>query len=184
MRRLLALIALALLLHQLPLPHARAEHSLLWGANGELWQPESRLPDFSYAGYHRGDAPIPDVEQTADITRFGARGDDDADDTAAFRQAIEATPRGAIFIPAGRYIISDVLDIKKSNIVLRGAGATQTILFCPKVLEDVRPDMGATTTGDPTSNYSWSGGFIWRKAATEASHSPKSLPLRCAAGAS
>jgi hypothetical protein len=139
----------------------RAEHSQLWGERGEHWTPASRLPDFSFAGYHRGEDALPDVDHTADVTTFGGRGDDDADDTAAFRRAIAATERGAIFIPAGRYVISDILDIKKPNLVLRGAGADKTILYFPKDLEDVRPNMGATTTGDPTSNYSWSGGFLW-----------------------
>jgi hypothetical protein len=30
-------------------------------------------------------------------------------------------------------------------------------------LEDVRPNMGENTGGQPTSNYSWSGGFLWVK---------------------
>ena len=40
---------------------AHAETSDLWGANGEHWTPQSRLPDFSFAGYHCGEAPIPNV---------------------------------------------------------------------------------------------------------------------------
>jgi hypothetical protein len=140
---------------------ARAEHSQLWGESGELWRADSRLPDFSYAGYHRGEDPLPTVDVKADVTDFGADGGDHADDTEAFRAAIAATDRGAIFIPAGRYLISDVLDVNKPGIVLRGAGPDKTILFFTKDLEDVRPNMGATTTGEPTSNYSWSGGFIW-----------------------
>ena len=47
--------------------------------------------------------------------------------------------------------------------MLRGAGPEKTIFFFPKDLEDVRPNMGATTSGRPTSNYSWSGGFVWVK---------------------
>ncbi|MGZ8920969.1 MAG: hypothetical protein ACXW3L_08290, partial [Limisphaerales bacterium] len=34
-----------------------AEHSELWGAAGEKWDARSRLPDFSFAGYHRGEKP-------------------------------------------------------------------------------------------------------------------------------
>src|SRR5690606_13038896 len=37
----------------------RSEESLLWGRTGERWSPTSRLPDFSYAGYRRGEAPLP-----------------------------------------------------------------------------------------------------------------------------
>ena len=32
-------------------------HSQLWGANGELWDSYSRLPDWSHAGYHWGRRP-------------------------------------------------------------------------------------------------------------------------------
>jgi hypothetical protein len=31
---------------------APAEYSALWGRTGEKWTPQSRLPDFSFAGYH------------------------------------------------------------------------------------------------------------------------------------
>ena len=143
------------------LPRRRPrDYSRLWGRHGELWNADSRLPDFSFAGYHRGDDPIPDVEVVNDVTRFGADGGDDDDDTEAFRNAIGATRRGAILIPAGRYVISDVVEINKPGVVLRGAGPEATILYFPKVLEDVRPNMGTTTSGRPTSNYSWSGGFL------------------------
>ena len=42
-------------------------------------------------------------------------------------------------------------------------GADKTTIRITKELEDVRPNMGATTGGRPTSNYSWSGGFFWLK---------------------
>jgi hypothetical protein len=126
-----------------------------------LWRADGRLPDFSYAGYHRGEQPLPTVDVVTNVTRFGADGSDQVDDTDAFRRAIAATNRGAIFIPAGRYVISDIVEIRKPGIVLRGAGPAQTTIYCPKDLEDVRPNMGFTTSGRPTSNYSWSGGFLW-----------------------
>lgn len=137
------------------------QYSELWGRAGEKWSPTSRLPDFSFAGYHFGEDPIPEIAAACSVSDFGALGDDDLDDTQAFRDAIEATERGAILIPAGRYIISDILWIKKSGIVLRGEGPDATTLTFPRSLEDVKPNTGATTGGRPTSNYSWSGGFIW-----------------------
>lgn len=140
-----------------------AEHSQLWGREGELWRPDGRLPDFSYAGYGRGEAPVPAVEVVAEVTDFGANGGDAEDDTAAFHRAIQETRRGMIFIPAGRYVITDIIEISKSGIFLRGAGSGKTILHCPQDLEDIRPNMGETTSGRPTSNYSWSGGFVWVK---------------------
>lgn len=140
---------------------AAPKHSDLWGAAGEKWDPRGRLPDFSFAGYARGEREIPAVPVVANVRDFGAKGDGVADDTAAFRQAIEKTARGAIEVPPGKYVITDILDIQKSNLVLRGAGPDKTTLYFPKFLEDVRPNPGHTTSGRPTSNYSWSGGFIW-----------------------
>lgn len=136
-------------------------HSELWGKDGEKWSAASRLPDFSFAGYRSGEAPIPDVPIKSSVRDFGAKGDGETDDTQAFIKAIEATNNGAILIPAGRYKITEILYIRKPNIVLRGEGTDKSTLFFPKGLEQVKPNIGATTTGTPTSNYSWSGGFIW-----------------------
>jgi hypothetical protein len=138
-------------------------YSELWGKNGEVWTPQSRLPDFSFAGYHFGEDPLPRVKVVADVRSFGAKGDGKTDCTQAFIKAIEATDKGAIIIPAGRYIVSDIIRIEKPNIVLRGEGPGKTVIHVTTELEDVRPNMGATTGGRPTSNYSWSGGFIWAK---------------------
>jgi hypothetical protein len=141
---------------------ASAATSDLWGANGELWNPRSRLPDFSYAGYHNGEAPLPTVPAGVSIKTFGAKGDGTTDDTAAFKKAI-AQAKGAIEVPAGRYLITDILEIKRSGVVLRGAGPDKTILYFPTPLHKIRPVMSATTEGKPTSDYSWAGGFIWFK---------------------
>lgn len=140
---------------------AHAQTSALWGKDGEKWSPASRLPDFSFAGYHRGEDPLPNVAVVASVKDFGAKGDGQHDDTQAFIDAINKTAKGAIEIPPGRYLITQILDIKKPDIVLRGAGPSKTTLYFPKFLEELRPNMGATTSGRPTSNYSWAGGFIW-----------------------
>ncbi|MFH1499160.1 MAG: glycosyl hydrolase family 28-related protein [Verrucomicrobiota bacterium] len=134
--------------------------SKLWGRDGELWSAAGRLPDFSYAGYRNGEREIPDYPVTANVVDFGAKGDDDQDDTAAFQAALAATESGAILIPPGRYIITDILKITRSGVVLRGAGATRTTLFLPKPLEAIKPNTSATTSGRPTSSYSWSGGIV------------------------
>jgi hypothetical protein len=142
---------------------APGQTSDLWGMNGERWNPRGRLPDFSYAGYHSGDAPLPQVPRGVSVKEFGAKGDGATDDTAAFQKALAAIKTGAIEIPAGRYRITDILEIKRSNVVLRGAGPDKSVLFFPRQLNEVKPNWGATTTGRPTSNYSWSGGFVWFK---------------------
>lgn len=143
-------------------------HSDLWGKEGEKWSPTSRLPDFSFAGYHCGEKPLPTVEVKGNVKDFGAKGDGKTDDTDAFKKAIEATNDGALFIPEGTYILSDILWFTKSNFVLRGEGPEKTILHYTVDLEDVRPNIRATASGRPTSGYSWSGGFLWAKG--EVSH--------------
>lgn len=145
----------------LPTTAAAQQHSALWGERGERWTPASRLPDFSFAGYRCGEAPLPRVAAVANVRDFGAAGDGETDDTAAFRRAIEATAAGAILIPEGRYLLSDILWIQKPGLVLRGEGPDRTVLRFTTELEDVRPNPQATTGGRPTSGYSWSGGFVW-----------------------
>src|SRR6185369_10706586 len=142
---------------------ANGAFSALWGRNGESWTPKSRLPDFSYAGYHCGEQPLPDLSPGVSVKTFGAKGDGRTDDTAAFLQALATVKKGAIEVPPGRYVITDILEINHSGVVLRGAGPDKTVLFFPKPLQKVKPDLGKTTTGRPTSNYSWSGGFVWFK---------------------
>lgn len=137
-----------------------AEHSALWGERGEKWNPRSRLPDFSFAGYHRGEQALPNVPPGVSVKDFGAKGDGVTDDTQAFLAAIAKVERGAIEVPAGRYRITGLLEITRSGVVLRGAGSDKTVLVCPTPLNDIKPNWGATTTGQRTSNYSWSGGFV------------------------
>ncbi len=141
-------------------PAGQGIPSGLWGSRGEKWDEKGRLPDFSFAGYRMGAAPIPDVPPRASVRDFGARGDGKADDTRAFKDALEETREGAILVPPGRYVITDFLEITRSNVVLRGAGPAKTTLYFPKYLNNVKPNWGATTSGRKTSNYSWDGGYV------------------------
>jgi hypothetical protein len=96
----------------------------------------NRIPDFSHAGYHRGEAPIPDVPMVLGIGPIAG------DDTAHLQQAIDelgAMPlgidglRGAVLLAPGEYEIHGTVLLRHSGVVLRGAGdgddpATSTIL--------------------------------------------------------
>ncbi len=139
------------------------QYSDLWGINGEKWESSSRLPDFSFAGYHFGEDKLPHLEIVANVKKFGAKGDGKTDCTEAFKKAIQMNNNGAIFIPAGQYLISDIIWIRKPDIVLRGEGPDKTVIIMTKELEDVKPNMGHNLGGRPCSMYSWSGGFIWVK---------------------
>ena len=77
---------------------ASLSYSDLWGKEGERWAPSSRLPDFSFAGYHAGGKALTTVPITANVKNFGATGDGTTDDTAAFQQAIAATRNDALYI--------------------------------------------------------------------------------------
>lgn len=139
------------------LSQVTAETSKLWGAKGELWSPSSRLPDFSFAGYHSGETPIPSPAVSANVKDFGAVGDGVADDSDAFIKAIASVKSGAILIPAGRYKITRVIQIKTSNIVLRGAGQERTTLVFPKSLSEIYGGPGYGVASD----WTYSGGLIW-----------------------
>jgi hypothetical protein len=132
-----------------------ASYSKLWGREGELWVPNGRLPNFSNAGYHRGDKPLPDLPATINIKDFGARGDKLTDDTNAFKKAVKYG--GTIFIPEGTYKISDQIIIAKRNTILRGAGNGKTVLFFPNHLEII---IGRNYSGEGYSTYSFTRGLI------------------------
>lgn len=140
--------------------NSQREHSKLWGQLGERWDPTGRLPDFSYAGYGRGERDIPELPAGVSVREFGAKGDGQSDDTRAFQRALKEVASGAIEIPPGRYVINGSLEIRRSGVLLRGAGSGKSILYFPKPLNAIKPNWGATTSGRKTSNYSWSGGYI------------------------
>ncbi len=112
----------------------------------ENWQPQFKdsagrfLHDFSYAGYHRGEIPLPtptgpqiDVTQapfSADVT--GVK-----DATAAIQAALDQAAKsggGIVYMPSGTYRIAPpagekvALKVSGDHTVLRGAGVERTFL--------------------------------------------------------
>ncbi len=132
--------------------------STLWGMDGERWDPRGRLPDFSYAGYHGGEQSLPTVSRAATVKDFGAKGDGITDDTQAFVTALSITENGALLVPAGRYLITQVLKIQKGRLVLRGEGshAQGSVLYFPNPLMTVH---GLQELPNPNV-FSWGEGFI------------------------
>ena len=137
-----------------------AEVSQLWGTAGEKWSPTSRLPDFSFAGYRRGEEPFRIPSASISVADFGAKGDGSTDNTDAFKQAIQAGAGKLIQIPAGRFVLSDVLEVRTSNLVLRGAGADKTVIIFTNSLETLRPRPVKNDDGTSTTDWSWAGGLI------------------------
>lgn len=137
---------------------ADEQTSVLWGKEGECWSPVSRLPEFGTAGYGSGKVAIPEYPVLTNVKEHGAKGDGVSDDTAAFRRALLAVgERGAVLVPAGRYLITDVVELKRSGVVLRGEGPDKSVLVLPKPLSEIhpRPNVDKFKTA-----YSFSGGFL------------------------
>lgn len=107
------------------------------GANGETYESNNLIPDYSYAGYMGGGVALPayasiPVQRT--VTPSGV------DDTAAIAQAIQEVGdlppdergiRGAVLLKRGRYTTTDAIRIRKSGVVLRGEGQGEdgTVIF-------------------------------------------------------
>ena len=149
-----ALLALPCLLWVIP--DASAEHSQLWGQAGELYDPQGRLPNVSWAGVGQGESPIPDVEVATTVLEHGAVGDGVTDDTQAFQTALDAAGAqggGAVLVPAGTYLIAGQLVMDDDGVVLRGDGDEDggTVLYFPNSLTDLYGWI---------AQWSWSGGLI------------------------
>jgi hypothetical protein len=125
-----------------------------WGWRSTLYPenwtaPENETPgtpflhDFSYAGYHRGEIPIPDNPPglTYDVTLppYNADNTGTTDATAAIQAAIDAAGAaggGVVFLPAGTYLVAPAvvgqeeaaLYVRHSGVAVRGAGAGKTVL--------------------------------------------------------
>lgn len=96
------------------------------------------LPDFSYAGYHNGEAEPGSMAMGAAldvVAQYGADPTGSGDSTAAIQGAIaaaESAGGGVVQIPEGLYRLDGVLTVSASSIVLRGAGPDKTRLFFTK----------------------------------------------------
>jgi len=130
----------------------------------EDWQPGFAdasgrfLHDFSYAGYARGEKPIPDKKGPVfDVTQapYAADPTGTKDATAAIQAALDEAARsggGVVYLPAGTYLIAPLGDaatalwIRGDHTVLRGAGIGKTFLLNTstsmrlKKMIEIRPD--------------------------------------------
>ncbi|QZT38145.1 DUF4955 domain-containing protein [Halosquirtibacter xylanolyticus] len=132
----------------------KAQESKTW--NTFLQQKSDKqvtdLPDFSYAGYHRGEKAIPDADyKVFDVTKFGAKPNDKRSDRKAVQKAIRAAEKngsGIVFFPAGEYRLQEKKDptkpitISGDKIVLRGSGSGEggTKLYFAKDLPPKDPN--------------------------------------------
>ena len=177
-----ALIGLVMLL----LPSTLASQSLPKIISDKQTIQDNYLPDFSFAGYHNGEKPLPKVGGTIILaTDFGVTANDVLDDSKALKNAMIAANnvKGSVILqlPAGRIILSDILYIERSHFVLRGTGVGEggTELFYPRPMMYLENPNGLAELREYLlefdkrqienennidllfSQYSWSGGYIW-----------------------
>ena len=177
-----ALIGLVMLL----LPSTLASQSLPKIISDKQTIQDNYLPDFSFAGYHNGEKPLPKVSGTIILaTDFGVIANDVLDDSKALKNAMIAANnvKGSVILqlPAGRIILSDILYIERSHFVLRGTGVGEggTELFYPRPMMYLENPNGLAELREYLlefdkrqiekennidllfSQYSWSGGYIW-----------------------
>ncbi|MDF2713090.1 MAG: hypothetical protein K0R28_15 [Paenibacillus sp.] len=135
----------------------------LWNEYAQSPQLHRQIPDCSYAGYRYSGKPLPDVREVVNVRQSGAVGDGVTDDTLAFKRAIERAAfvgGGAIFVPEGSYVLSDILYFRHSGVVLRGTGRGRTTLLFAKPLANI---LGPLPYEIPPlrSQFAWCGGLIW-----------------------
>jgi len=115
----------------------------------EDWEPgysdeEGRfLHDFSYAGYHKGEKPLPDSppEPVVDVTEspYNADPSGENDSTEAIQNALDTVGEdggGTVYLPEGTYRVNppgdeamESLLIQHSGVVLRGDGPGKTHIY-------------------------------------------------------
>jgi hypothetical protein len=76
-----------------------------------------------------------------DVREFGAKADDDVDDTTAIQKALDQHPSGnrIIYLPPGRWIVRDTLKwpqgsrggLEQKRTILQGAGSSLTTIQLP-----------------------------------------------------
>ncbi|WP_237229125.1 glycoside hydrolase family 55 protein [Rubinisphaera sp. JC750] len=135
-----------------------AAQTKLWGRTGEAWDPAGLLPDFSQAGYQRGERAIPERKPTVSLTKYGIKANTDI--TEALQRAIDENPGACIGIPAGKYNVTERIKVESAGTVIQGASVRSTTLYFPKSLYEIDPQETENGGGMKTTPYSWSGGFL------------------------
>lgn len=140
----------------------QAEPAKIYGATGEAWQAAGGpLPDFSFAGYQRGEKALPERKPEVSVRDHGAVGDGVADDTAAIQKALDANPGKVVHLPEGRYRLTRSLTLVSGahGTVLQGDGPARTVLTAGVPLQEIEPlPVSYPETGGTA--YAYSGAFI------------------------
>ena len=91
------------------------------------------LHDFSYAGYHNGEDPLPSLTGPVwSVLDYGADPSGDTDSCDAIQEAIDQASDaggGVVYLPAGEYRCEGLLSVERSGVVVRGDGSGETYLY-------------------------------------------------------
>jgi len=94
-------------------------------------------PNWTKCGVQGG---IPEIKAAASIEDFGAKADDDADDSEALAKACEAAGKmggGAVLLSEGTYYLDRPITIRHDDVVIRGQGPGKTrLIFRYSIPED------------------------------------------------
>lgn len=108
---------------------ASIDYKKAWTAAGD------KLPDFSYAGYHQSEIPLPALSRPAMETLTPGSGDQ----SSAIQKTLDSVAKsggGVVELKAGTYTLSHGLRVDNQT-TLRGVGTGETILELKYLTEDV-----------------------------------------------
>jgi len=121
--------------------------------------------------------------QTLSVANYGAVADDSNDDTQAFNSAIAALQAGdTLYIPSGKYLVSQSLKFNKSNYTIAGDGEQTIIEYtynqkCYPITPTFRSDYSDPTNAEKATKLNADGSEY------EVSYPLSQYNAECAAGA-
>jgi hypothetical protein len=126
--------------------HLISQTSDLWTEynNSAFKGTQTTLADYSHAGYHYCEVPLPEVNESNytyfNVVDYGAIPNDGQSDRKAVLQALDAahnySSKAVVYFPPGKYRLNERSDfgekpliITKNNLVIKGAGQHLTELY-------------------------------------------------------
>jgi hypothetical protein len=114
----------------------------MFGVDAALFDPSrGRCFDYSYAGYNAGESGIPTsmsrtvTLRTSNVRSYSDESTNGRNHVSDFQNAIsDLQPGDVLNIPAGSYVLDRTLEVRKQNIIIRGAGSGRTKIIVPRRL--------------------------------------------------
>lgn len=150
------------------------------------------LQDFSWAGYARGERPVPaPAGPLVDVTAapYGADPSGTSDATAAIQRALDDVGRaggGVVYLPPGTYRVAPgsaqaALVIQHSRVVLRGAGPAATRLLNAQTAMRLKEVVRVSPFADHDHWWAWAAGPL-TPLARDVHEPTRTIPLASVAG--